>query len=48
MPQIIVGRPMSKVMLVTLLTSELVTTSAPGPPLAPRTKAKIRLPMPEQ
>ena len=48
MPQRMVGRPMSRVMLVTLLTSELVTTSAPGPPLAPSTKAKIRLPMPEQ
>ena len=48
MPQKIAGRPMSRVMLVTLLTREFVTTSAPGPPLAPRTKAKIKLPMPEQ
>ena len=48
MPQRMAGRPMSRVMLVTLLTRELVTTSAPRPPLAPSTKAKIRLPIPEQ
>ena len=35
-------------MLVTLFTRALVSISAPGPPLAPRTNAKIRLPTPEQ
>jgi len=39
---------MSSVMLVTLLTSELMMTSAPEPPLRPRMKAKIKFPMPEQ
>ena len=32
MPQMIAGRPSTSVMLVTLLTSELVITSAPLPP----------------
>ncbi len=48
MPQKMAGRPSTSVRLVTLLTSELVITSAPLPPLRPRMKAKIRLPMPEQ
>ncbi len=48
MLQKIAGRPRTSVRLVTLLTSELVITSAPLPPLRPRMKAKIKLPMPEQ
>ncbi len=43
MPQRMVGRPISSVMLVTLLTSELVTTSAPGPPLAPSDKGEDQI-----
>jgi len=35
-------------MLVTLLTSELTITSAREPPLRPRMKAKMRLPIPVQ
>src|SRR5271170_1795734 len=47
-PQRIAGRPSTSVMFVTLLTSELVITSAPLPPLRPRMKAKMRLPSPVQ
>src|SRR5208337_3097025 len=47
-PQKIAGKPSTSVMLVTLLTSELTITSAPEPPLRPRMKAKMRLPMPVQ
>src|SRR5438445_3360944 len=43
-PQKIAGRPSTSVTLVTLLTSELVITSAPLPPFWPRMKAKIKLP----
>jgi hypothetical protein len=48
MPQKIAGNPMSNVMFVTLLTSALVITSSPGPPLRPSTNAKIKFPTPEQ
>ena len=48
MPQIIAGNPSTSVMFVTLFTRELVMTSAPLPPVWPRMKAKIKLPMPEQ
>src|SRR5712691_3715034 len=48
MPQNTAGSPSNSVMLVTLFTSELVSTSVPDPPLIPSTNAKIKLPMPEQ
>src|SRR5208283_3664222 len=46
--QKIAGRPSTSVMLVTLLTSEFVITSAPEPPVRPMMNVKIRLPMPVQ
>src|SRR5437667_3698091 len=48
MPQMTAGRANRRVILVTLLTSALVSISEPGPPFAPSTKAKMRLPIPEQ
>src|SRR5438552_448046 len=47
-PQKMAGNPINNVMLVTLLTRQLVITSAAGWPLLYTTKTKIRLPMPEQ
>src|SRR5262245_19739547 len=44
----IVGRPIRSVRFVTLLTRQLVSTSAPDPPVLPITKAKMRFPIPEQ